>query len=246
MVDEKKSEWFIKRLVALNLFAFLLLLSWLFEPTRGEWLALDEIFFRSLNNSLREGGSWWRLFWAATNSRIFDFVFGSLMLLLFIVAGLRAGRQQWAHYLALITVASIAIVSGAMLGHLLSIDRVSGTVQFADAYHLSEAVGFKTKDFSYGTFPGDHGLVAIIVAGYALRYLSPRYYWPMQFLALFFVIPRLVGGAHWLSDELVGAAFVALIVLSWSFCTPLARWALDGLTWAWQWLLDQVLRLVPE
>ena len=35
-------------------------------------------------------------------------------------------------------------------------------------------------------------------------------------------MPRLVAGAHWLSDVLVGGTFIALATTGWSLCTPYA------------------------
>lgn len=36
---------------------------------------------------------------------------------------------------------------------------------------------------------------------------------------LFFILPRLIAGAHWLSDNLVGGGFVVLQTLAWGYCT---------------------------
>ena len=36
---------------------------------------------------------------------------------------------------------------------------------------------------------------------------------------LFFILPRLIAGAHWLSDNLVGGGFVVLQTLAWGYCS---------------------------
>ena len=47
-------------------------------------------------------------------------------------------------------------------------------------------------------------------------------------LTLLMVLPRLVAGAHWISDDLVGGLVLTLLALAWGYCTPLggvlARW----------------------
>jgi len=37
-----------------------------------------------------------------------------------------------------------------------------------------------------------------------------------------FSLPRLVSGAHWLSDVLVGGPFLSLITIGWGLYTPYA------------------------
>jgi membrane-associated phospholipid phosphatase len=34
-------------------------------------------------------------------------------------------------------------------------------------------------------------------------------------------MPRLITGAHWLSDVIVGSGTITIVFLSWAFCTPL-------------------------
>jgi Kdo2-lipid A phosphotransferase len=235
-------QWSPKRLLIVHAALLLLLLSWLFEPTRGLWLSLDEGWFRFSDQSLKKGGDAWRLFWAVMNHEWFDYLFGLVLLSVFIISGLHAGRERWAWHLAVISVAAIAAFIGTRIGNLLPIDRYSATLEFRDAFHLSEWVsGFKTKDYSDDTFPGDHGVVGFIIAGFSLCYLKRGYGWASVVLAVMYVIPRLVAGAHWLSDELVGAVFVCGIILAWFFYTPLAKVLVERFEAVWSWLLQRVL-----
>lgn len=217
------SGWRVKRLILWQIFAILLLASWFLEPTRTLWLAVDEGFFRFFNDSLKNGSDSWRMLWALTNHRLFDGISAGLLILVFLVSASRNGRETWFRHVSVVTVTVIAAVIGTRIGHLIPVERPSGSMILSDVFRLNSwAGGFETKDFSHSTFPGDHAMVAMIGVGYAFRYLSKGYAWAAVGAGLIIAMPRLVGGAHWLSDELVGAGFVGILVLSWSFYTPLA------------------------
>jgi membrane-associated phospholipid phosphatase len=47
------------------------------------------------------------------------------------------------------------------------------------------------------------------------------------FYSVFRVLPRLIVGAHWFSDVVVGSGCLALFFLSWTLCTPLHTWIID-------------------
>ena len=40
-------------------------------------------------------------------------------------------------------------------------------------------------------------------------------------MAVVFSLPRLVGGGHWLTDDIVGGGFLSLTTLAWGLATPL-------------------------
>lgn len=214
--------WNAPCLVLWNITALLLLASWFVEPAHSLWLAADEGFFRFFNDSLKNGSDAWRMFWALTNHRLFDAISAGILIMVFVTSALRNGRETWIAHGALVTAIVIAAFAGTRIGHLLPVERASGTLLYSDVFRLNSwATWFETKDSSGNTFPGDHGMVALIGAGYAFRYLSRAYAFPAFIAGMIIVMPRLVSGAHWLSDELVGAGFVGFLVLSWSFCSPL-------------------------
>jgi len=225
--------WSIKRLVLLHIAAAVLLLSWLFEPGRGLWLTVDEAVFRLFNDSLKSGNDAWRMLWAVANHRLFDIAAILALASVFVASGLRNRHIGWLWHFSTITLTALAALLATQLGHLLSIERASGTVIYAHTFHLSEWATFKTKDIAYSTFPGDHGMVAFVWVACVFYYLERRYRIPAVIAALISVTPRLVGGAHWLSDELVGAGFVTLIVVAWLFSTPLAASMLEKIQNFW-------------
>jgi membrane-associated phospholipid phosphatase len=76
------------------------------------------------------------------------------------------------------------------------------------------------KDSSSRSFPGDHASVVFIWAAFLWRSASGAKRALVALLAALFVMPRLVGGAHYLSDVLVGGVVLALLAYAWGLCTP--------------------------
>lgn len=203
------------------------MLSWLMEPTRSFWLALDDNAFWAMNNSLNWGESWQKL-WAIANNRAFDLAAAVSMLSLFAYRAWVDDRKKLNHYLALGLFLFITLIVAMQLGKALPIERPSATAHFPEALRLTELVpDISTKDYSGDSFPGDHGLVLLICAGFALAYLPPLYALLAALFCLIFTLPRLMSGAHWLTDEIVGAVAVGSFILSWVFASPLHNKAIS-------------------
>lgn len=60
------------------------------------------------------------------------------------------------------------------LGHLIPVQRCSPTGFFENIHRVSKMLVFKTKDYSGDSFPGDHGLMLMIYAGFMLRYFGKK------------------------------------------------------------------------
>jgi membrane-associated phospholipid phosphatase len=104
------------------------------------------------------------------------------------------------------------------------IDRDSPTLVHPDAVRLSELVpAIPTKDVGYVVFPGDHATILLVCAGVLTFYLPRRYAVVAWIAAVVFSVPRLVGGGHWLTDDIVGAAAVAGFMHTYVFATPVHR-----------------------
>jgi membrane-associated phospholipid phosphatase len=198
-----------------------LLMSWILEPTRSLWLTLDENVFWALNDSLAWGRGW-QIFWAAANNRAVDAVAALSMIGLFAVFVLRSGRDRTDFFVAIGLMLTGLLVAAIQIAGAIMVTRLSPTLLLPGALRLSELVSWiPTKDAAGDSFPGDHATVLLICAGVITFYLPRTYAAAAWVLAVVFMIPRLVGGAHWLSDYLVGSAAVAGFVLSYVFATPL-------------------------
>jgi len=224
------SGWKPTALIFYNVAALLLFLSWLVEPTRSLWLTLDTHSFWAMNNSLAWGETWQRI-WAIANNRAFDLVAAVAMLSLFAFPALITDRGNQRRYIAMVLLALFSILIFITIGKEIPVDRVSATTDFKDALRLSRLVpDIATKDIASDSFPGDHGLVLFIFAGFACFYLKRGAAILAVLFMVIFTMPRLMSGAHWLTDELVGAVFLGTIALSWVFATPLHSRGLDWLT----------------
>ncbi len=226
---QQEYRWRPVALLSANILALLLFASWLLEPTRSLWLALDDSVFWAANRSLAEG-ELWREIWAITNHRAFDVVAALSMLLLFGHYALLRDRQNLGRYIAIGLLLTVTITLLLQGSKWIPIERNSATMFYPEALRLSELVPYiTTKDISGDTFPGDHGLVLLLFAGFIL-YNMPRSYGVIALLFAFvFTVPRLMSGAHWLSDELVGAIGLSCLGLGWILATPLHDRVVDWL-----------------
>ena len=223
-------EWKFKPLLLTHFLAAFLMLSWLLEPTRSFWLYLDIELFWFFNNSLKDGSDLHRYFWALTNMKEFDKIIALFFLGIFVVHGLKKGRNLWGRHTGIM--AALIIVLGIWtgygnhtgIGQLLPIERPSATLEFPDSFRLAQwSTELKTKDSSPDSFPGDHGMILLIVASVVAYYFSKPYAWIAIIFAFIGTLPRVVAGAHWLTDEIVGAVFIAMLAFSWNFHTPIGE-----------------------
>jgi membrane-associated phospholipid phosphatase len=197
------------------------LASWFFEPTSTLWRALDEKVFWALDASLA-WGTGWQVLWAAANNRAVDVVAALGMIGLFAHFVLRQARDRTNFFVAVGVLLTGLIYVGSRISVAIDVGRLSPTLVHPDAHHISELVSWiPTKDSAYNCFPGHHALVLFICAGVITYYLPRAYAITAWVLAAVFMAPRLVGGAHWFTDLLVGSAAIAGFVLCCAFATPL-------------------------
>ncbi len=232
-MDILQGKWRPQTLIICNLAAVAILASWLWEPTRGVWDALDAGLFYALNGSLTMGPVW-RAGWAVANWRPFDLVAGG-MLLFFTIRWFReAGRGEletrMAAFAMFVVVVLATKISFQLILKALDYNRISASGVLEGAIRLQNEIPWMhTKDYSGHSFPADHAFVLIA---------ATVFFWVMQgkktglrYGLMFapFYIPRLVSGGHWLTDITIGSAIMALAALSWWFATPAhaaaTRWA---------------------
>jgi len=216
----KWKPFFLLHAVALFLFA-----SWLYPPFSTYWDIVDTKTFHYLNATVKDSFLA-QIFWGIGNVRAVDLVGAIFMiwfLILYVLDGKdineRKGRAQKMIFLCIwgelgILFTKEVIDAFIQKHHLL---RESPTVLFSNAIMLSESVPWlKIKDFSRSCFPGDHAEIAIQWMCFIAALCGFRYAVLAFPFVCFFILPRLIGGAHWLSDVLVGSLPIALIVLAWA------------------------------
>jgi len=217
--------------VMLLLVAIGLMASWLVPPCAAAWSALDQWCFRTLNGTLAGRPAWQRVV-ALANCRAFDLVAGTVLSILLAVHLRYAESQRrgsgWyglAGLAVLLLAGRLLLVDGLAHGWM-GYHRQSPSLAATDALRLSHLVpDVAAKDASPWCFPGDHGYVLTSVAIF-LTLFSRRELATLAWLAAAaFAMPRLISGAHWLSDIAVGSLAASLVTLSWILLPlPTGRW----------------------
>ena len=224
-------RWRLPALVVLQLAALALLATWLWPPLRAGWDRLDTATFALVNPPLAAKGGW-AYAWGIASMRAFDLAVALVMLAVLIKGGLvfAAGRVREAFYaFAAILVLLLAIrtaVFSPLVAHF-HWQRESPSLAVDGAVRISELFPgwqglLQVKDASNRSFPGDHASVLMLWALFVSAFAAGarrRLAWG---LAALFMLPRIVAGAHWLSDVLVGGTFLALTTVAWGLCTPYA------------------------
>lgn len=210
------------RFIVFNLIGFLLLASWLWQPTRMWWDGVDQKVFFALNGSLAEH-YWWQVVIAIMNFRPFDFIALAIMITPFLVPGWLFEKEETAmHFLRLIVLLTFMIISRIALSELLNIHRQSPSLVLQPVNLLHELVPYiPAKDQASGSFPGDHAAVILSWFLYMWLFAKPKCRLPVILISITFVLPRLIGGAHWFTDDVVGGIFLAFFSVAWVCYTPL-------------------------
>ncbi|TNE29923.1 MAG: phosphatase PAP2 family protein [Alphaproteobacteria bacterium] len=234
--------WHWRRLVVCYGAASVIVASWTsYSPVRPYWDALDKAAFLLLNGSVAEAG-WWQSVMAFTNTRVFDALSGALLvviLLLYAFFG-RKGTLAWRG--AGIAFLGIFLVLSVFLRRKLGIgefDRASPSLDLEPFFNMHGVLGdLWVKTESGSCFPSDHANASFLFI--PLLWALAGRKWGLAALALapVLVAPRLFGGAHWITDILVGGTAFALLVASWALCTPLFYWGMRVLHVPAVWGLD--------
>ncbi|MBJ9887549.1 phosphatase PAP2 family protein [Citrobacter sedlakii] len=209
-------------ILLLNAAGLALFMSWYLPAQHGIWSTADSSIFHFFNQKLVESRAFLWLV-ALTNNRAFDgcslLAMGCLMLS-FWLKETPAGRRR------IVMTGLVMLLTAVILNQLgqalLPVKRASPTLSFEHIYRVSELLHIPTKDASRDSFPGDHGMMLLIFAAFMLRYFGKTAGAIGLLIALVFAFPRVMIGAHWLTDIVVGSLTVMLIGLPWCLMTPLS------------------------
>jgi Kdo2-lipid A phosphotransferase len=222
-------SWNYKKLLLCHGIIALLILSYFLPLTKGLWAAIDDGFFHLLNGSLKDHPTW-QLFWALCNHKLGDWLH-DIVFLGFIIAAIfyerkEARIEKLGGFLFCILYGACVIyfVNRVLFRYYIQIDRLSPSLCFHDTIRLSrEITWIGVKDSSKQSFPSDHGTTAIFFA-VIYAFLANR---KIAFLGClygaFMCLPRLITGAHWLSDVIIGSGSIVLFFFSWAFYSPLSK-----------------------
>jgi membrane-associated phospholipid phosphatase len=222
------SHWRIKPLIALNLIAIMVLLSWLWQPTRVIWDAIDVMLFDNLNHPLASNLFLAKL-WAITNMRPVDMgvgliLFGLLIKKNWALPAHQVRRAFMAMFALLVLLLLVRFGFDAIL-KALHWKRSSPSLALPEAVRLTQMFPDWTahlylKDSSEQCFPGDHASVLMVWLMLIWGFLRGAKLALACALTAFFMLPRLAAGAHWASDDLVGGVFLAFVAFGWGYYSP--------------------------
>lgn len=230
-----------KKLLIPPLFVALAYLTWGMAATRPFWDFLDHKAFLFLNSWVHHS-PFWQNFWAFTGHRMMDWIHDILMLTFFAVniycAATALKRRKIAELIFSILFIALVIcmVNGILFPEFIHAPRKSPTMVDKTAFRLSSVIDWiKVKDHSRKSFPGDHATTATLFACLIFYLMGKRAGIIAVFYAIFFCLPRLIAGAHWLTDNLIGSASIAILATSIAFGTPLADKCISGIESLIRW-----------
>ncbi|EDW0818848.1 phosphatase PAP2 family protein [Salmonella enterica subsp. enterica] len=209
-------------IILLNAAGLALFLSWYLPVNHGFWFTIDSGIFHFFNQKLVESHAF--LWWVAiTNNRAFDgcslLAMGGLMLSFWLKEN-ASGRRR------IVIIGLVMLLTAVVLNQLgqalIPVKRASPTLSFEHIYRVSELLHIPTKDASKDSFPGDHGMMLLIFSAFMLRYFGKTAGIIALIIFVVFAFPRVMIGAHWFTDIVVGSLTVILIGLPWWLMTPLS------------------------
>ncbi|MBJ3589913.1 phosphatase PAP2 family protein [Salmonella enterica subsp. enterica serovar Saintpaul] len=209
-------------ILLLNIAGLALFLSWYMPTGHGFWFSIDYAVFHFFNEKLVESPLFlWVV--AITNNRAFDgcslLAMGALMLH-FWLKETPEGRRR------IVGIGLVMLLTAVVLNQLgqalIPVKRASPTIMIENINRVSELLHIPTKDASKDSFPGDHGMMLLIFSAFMLRYFGKVAGLIGLIIVVVFSFPRVMIGAHWLTDIVVGSMTVVLIGLPWCLMTPLS------------------------
>lgn len=218
------------KLFLTTLFIYSLFVGSFFLPyTSDVWKLLD-VKSSYLMNSWIATSSFWQSFWAWANHPTADWIEDGVFLCFFLLyifhgkgSSERIRRTSHLFIVTLVLAMVIGYGNKILFRDILYIPRESPSNVLNSLTILSDYItSIKVKCHSHSSFPSDHATTALIFVGYYCTVCDRKLYRILAVLyGLFLCLPRLVIGAHWMSDLLLGGVGIATLSLGILFYTPL-------------------------
>ncbi|MCI0381539.1 MAG: phosphatase PAP2 family protein [Chlamydiae bacterium] len=226
LVTNEENRWQWKKLLFCQVISLLLISSLFIPLINSAWQQIDLYIFQKTNQSF-QGNKIWKNFWALLNHRSIDFIEDLLMITFYIFAifstpkELRFKRFCQLIFCVLFITFTIICINRLFFLDYLRMRRDSPTLVFDNSIRLSDEITWiKIKDHSAKSFPGDHATMILLFGLTLARFSS----FPINFFAILYAIfrclPRLMVGAHWFSDIIVGSGAIILFSFGWAFYSP--------------------------
>lgn len=220
------------------------LASMAWTPTALWWRELDWIVYHGAQGLLQAFSSLGTLF-AVLNLH----PAGNLLMdVAFAAVGLpwlwqAAHRAELAQRLALVSYyvmawrITMSLINRWLFSTILQWESASPSLIEAPLVNLRNLLpGENVKVFATGTFPSDHAMQLLFLMLVMWRFGGSLRI-AIASISLFFCLPRLMSGAHWLSDVAVGGLGIAAVAFGFWFATPIAGLCMRPFEWFWRQLL---------
>lgn len=237
MLIQSQLSWKIKPLVFCHCLAFFLV-STIFCPPLYKffWASIDKGCY-SFFSGLVVHSPFWQDFWALANHRIGDFIEDAFFVLFFVwllqttPRGKRLEKASEFLFLALLTAAVVLLVNNLLFKQLVHIKRLSPSLVLDSFPRLADLVSWiKVKSGAKACFPSDHATTAVMfIVDFLLLSRRKSLTLAVCLYGAFLCCPRMVAGAHWLTDILCGSLSVVLVVFSWALYTPFAAFSIRNI-----------------
>lgn len=183
----------------------------------GYWNGVDRDVFEILNSWLAMSMGWAE-FVALANQRWIDLLSGGFMLAsvgFYFVAS--DGRERVRVCCAIVMMGA-AFSAQAAVGGMFP-NRESPTLVYEHAVKVTEHFPEikRTKDVSHSSNPSDHGIGFFTFLMFCFYRFRGKYLWFVVPVIIALGSPRLLVGAHWLTDFICGSLPLALITAAWLF-----------------------------
>lgn len=225
--SSNKNLWNWKALLLCHIVIAFLLGTFLYAPTRVYWDIIDRGFFTLIHSTLQWGKSW-QLFWVFANHRNADWL-EDVCFLLFFIAYVRSlngfsKKEKISHMLFCVLFAAIVIglINHLLFRELISVYRDSPSLVVEGSVRLSKVFNWLSiKDAATKCFPSDHATTALLFGALYSRFANKKLRTLAILYTAFLCMPRMILGAHWLSDILVGSASITILFVGWALFSPL-------------------------
>ncbi len=204
----------------------LLYLTWLYPPCRVYWNLLDEATFRFLRPLILSPGIS-QNFWAIMNHNLTDWGLDAVMLAYVVgyIFQKKAGRKVRSFEMLFIIIFCALVILSVnryLLTEVLHLRRLSPSVAIDDGFRLSHHIKWlKIKETHHACFPSDHATTNLFFFFMMLRFVTKPWAFLAFGVATLCSLPRIIVGAHWLTDAVIGSLSIVLISMALLFDTGL-------------------------
>ena len=207
---------------------------WFCPALQQYWINIDSNFFLMLNSTLAWHKSWQQICgWL--NHPDESWLNLLFMLGVNLAAVFALAKNQRRQALVFVVYCWVFFQFGLLLSHfifsdLLALERASPSLVVSPSIKLSTLVAHPVKDYSENSFPAGHTFVLIYWAGFTAAYAPKRFTVLTYIGVIALIFPRLISGAHWLSDVIFTIA-ISYAWLTLAIGTPMYRYLMEKLSY---------------